>query len=256
MGGYGLRIGVSSSFMHRDPERALFKGKTLQFIEEKMALAVHRAGAIPFGIPDLKDPRGAEAIVRSLDGLVLSGGADVSPSSYGEAALDPNWEGDAIRDAYEQTLIDVAVERNIPVLGICRGIQMLNVARGGTLYQDIETQVEGSLTHRDWHRYEIIEHDVELAAGSWIRGVYGSEHVLVNTVHHQAIKDLASGLEVTARAPDGIVEAVEQRDDDHWLVGIQWHPEWLDGSEEGGSHRSRGDDVFEAFVAVCEERRA
>lgn len=244
--------------MHADPQRAIFKGKTLQYTEEKMAATLWRGGGLPLGLPDLKSTEAVEALVAQVDGLLLQGGADVSPTSYGETPIRPEWSGDRIRDEYEIELVRAAVAQGKPVLGICRGVQLLNVARGGTLYQDVETQVEGSLAHRDWHRYEDVEHTVSLESGSWVHEVYGADELLVNTIHHQAVKDLAPGMRITSRAPDGIVEAIEdirpdgdERGPARWLAGVQWHPEWLDGSPEGGPHRSDGDRLFAAFVRTC-----
>lgn len=249
------RIALTACIIHEDPERALFKGKALQYSEQKLARAVWRGGGLPMQLLDLREREALEQAIASCDGLLLQGGADVAPSSYGEEPLRPEWCGDAIRDRHEIAAIEVAVALGKPILGVCRGAQVLNVARGGSLYQDINTQVPDSLVHRDWHRYEIIEHAVTVAADSWLAGIYvGSAELLTNTVHHQAIKKVAPGFEIVARAPDGIIEAIEDIADDHWMVGLQWHPEWLDGSPEGGPHRSPGAPVFERFISVCRER--
>ena len=251
-----IRIGISANILPADPTRALFKGKALHFSEEKMGLALYRAGATPLILPDLKDEPGAAAVLDEVDGLLLSGGADVSPRSYGEDPLDERWLGDWSRDQYEIRLTRGALDRNLPILGICRGIQLLNVAFGGTLLQDIGTQRPQALVHRDWERYEIIEHPVRLAPDGWVARVYGgASEILVNTVHHQAIKDLAPELRPTAWAPDGIVEAAESVDEKRWMMGVQWHPEWLDGTPEGGSHRTSGAPVFAAFIDACRRRR-
>jgi putative glutamine amidotransferase len=250
-----IRVGLGSCLLHRDPQRAIFKGKTLQYVEEKTALALSRAGALPIGLLDLKDDATARAHVALVDGLVLQGGADVAPASYGAVPLRPEWIGDRERDEHEMRLVEAALAAGKPILGLCRGIQLLNVALGGTLIQDIGTQVTDALVHRDWHRYEELEHEVKLAEGSWIAGVYGASTLLVNTVHHQAVERLAPGLRATAWAPDGIVEAAELIDAERWIVGLQWHPEWLDGSAEGGPHRSDGRPVFDAFMQACRARR-
>jgi putative glutamine amidotransferase len=248
------RIALTACIIHEDPERAIFKGKALQYSEQKLARALWSAGGSPIQLLDLREREALEQVIADCDGLVLQGGADVSPSSYGEEPLRPEWSGDAIRDRHEITAVEVALGLGKPILGVCRGAQVLNVARGGSLYQDINTQVPDSLVHRDWHRYEIIEHAVELVAGSWLSSVYaGTPELLINTVHHQAVKRLAGGFEIAARAPDGVIEAIEDIADDHWLVGVQWHPEWLDGSPEGGPHRSPGGPVFERFIEVCRE---
>jgi putative glutamine amidotransferase len=249
------RIALTACIIHEDPERALFKGKALQYSEQKLARALWRAGGLPIQLLDLREREALEQVIAECDGLVLQGGADVSPSWYGEEPLRPEWNGDAIRDRHEIAAIEVALELGKPILGVCRGAQVLNVARGGSLYQDINTQVPDSLVHRDWHRYEIIEHPVTVVADSWLAGVYtGVPELLINTVHHQAIRQVATGFEIAARAPDGIIEAIEDIRAGHWLVGVQWHPEWLDGSPEGGPHRSPGAPVFERFISVCRER--
>lgn len=257
------RIALSACIIHEDPERKLFKGKALQFSEQKMALAVWRNGGLPIQLLDLKDREALELELERCDGLLLQGGADVSPESYGETPMRPEWHGDLVRDRFEIAAMQVALELGKPVLGICRGIQVMNTCLGGTLYQDINTQVEGSLVHRDWHRYEVIEHQVRMAADSWIAETWaehseaneaGEPEMLTNTIHHQAIKEVAEELRPVAWAPDGIIEGVEHIDEDRWIVGVQWHPEWLDGSPEGGPHRSPGGPLFRRFAEVCRER--
>lgn len=255
-----IRIGVTANFFHSDPDRKVFRHKTLQYLEERMALSLARAGAVPVLLPDLKDDDGTDALLEIVDGIVLAGGADVSPQSYGEAPLRPEWGGDAVRDGYEIRLIRRAAERGVPVLGICRGLQVLDVALGGTLWQDIGTQVDGALVHRDWHRYDENGHTVRVAEHSWIARVYDGRVALdVNSIHHQGIRELAPDLRATAWAPDGIIEAVEHIDRHRFLVGVQWHPEWLEPEQVAPSGpaagRAPGSAVFEAFLQACRERR-
>jgi putative glutamine amidotransferase len=242
--------------MHADVSRPLFKGKTLQFVEQKMAAAIWRAGGVPIPLLNLHDDAYVEASVEGLDGLVLQGGVDVAPENYGQRPLRQEWSGDPVQDAYELTLLKEIVARKIPALGICRGAQIMNVALGGTLYQDLETQVDGALSHRSWERYELIEHTVSLTQGSLLTELYGPADLLVNTIHHQGVHAVAPGFRVSAVAPDGVVEGIERVDDGHWLVGIQWHPEWLDGSAQGGPHRSDGAPLFNALIERVRERRA
>lgn len=251
------RIGISVGHIHRDPTRKLFKGKELQFVEEKMSQSVWRGGGLPVILPDLRSVEAVEASVAAVDGLLLQGGADVAPASYGQRPLQTAWAGDPLRDAYEIDLTRAALNAGLPVLGICRGHQLLNVAMGGTLWQDIETQIPDSLPHRDWPRYEIVEHGVTLSADSWIGGCYEAPEILVNTIHHQSVDTVAEGFVVTARAPDGVIEAIEAIEDDpagRWAVGVQWHPEWLDGSPEGGPHRAPGNPIFTRFARRCRAR--
>lgn len=250
------RIGVSCNFMHADPDRALFRGKTLQYVEARMAKAVWRAGGHPVILVELGDPEAIAAQASDLDGLLLTGGADVAPSSYGEEPLRPEWSGDAVRDAYEIDLIRRAEARGAPVLGICRGLQVITAAFGGTLYQDINTQLEGTLVHRDWHRYDQLGHNVSITRGSWVSRVYGGATGLgVNSVHHQSIKDPPEGFAVTATAPDGVLEAIERIDDRRWVVGVQWHPEWLEPERVARDPDARewadGSPIFRAFVDRC-----
>lgn len=255
-----LRIGVSKNFLHADPARALFKGKTLQFVEERMALSIYRSGGVPLPLPDLKNETAARGLLQMVHGLVLAGGADVSPTSYGEEPIEPQWSGDAIRDAYEIQLVQIAIDMGVPVLGLCRGIQLINVALGGTLVQDIQTQLEGKLVHRDWENYDENGHSIRLADG-WTRDAYeGADTLQVNSIHHQALAKLGDNLVATAWAPDDIVEAVEWIDEHAWVVGVQWHPEWLEAEVVApggpGAGRADGTKIFDAFMKVCAERSA
>jgi putative glutamine amidotransferase len=227
------RIGVSACFFHADPTRAIFKGKTLLYAEESMLDLLGRGGALAYLLPRATSGGPTvEEYVADLDGLLLEGGSDVSPQSYGEVAERADWEGDHERDEYEIALIHAFVGAGRPVLGICRGVQILNVAFGGTLYQDIATQRPGAGCHRDWERYDANTHAVELTPGSRLASLYapasgsGPGPVTVNSVHHQAIKDLADGFEVEARSvPEGLVEAI-RRPGPAYLAGVQWHPEF------------------------------
>jgi putative glutamine amidotransferase len=250
-----LRIGISCGLMPPDPERSLFKGKPLAYGEGHLSLAVARAGGLPYLLPDLADPALLGALVDDLDALVLSGGSDVSPSTYGETPLDPRWAGDPGRDAYERVLIAAAAARRLPVLGVCRGIQILNAALGGRLWQDIDTQVAGARGHRDWDRYDDNEHRVRIEPGSWLAQVHGAGEHLVNSVHHQAIRTVAPGLTATAWSADGLVEAVERVDAEQFIVGVQWHPEWLHAASPHAARRAPGDPLFAAFLAAVAARR-
>lgn len=246
-------LGLSCGIMSPDPTRKLFKGKPLHYGEGSLSEAVARAGALPVLLPALAEPRQLAALVGLCDGLVLSGGADVSPQTYGETPLDPAWAGDPERDAYERALIAAAWTAHKPILGVCRGAQIVNAALGGRLYQDIGTQVVDPLRHRDWDRYDANGHSVTLAAGSWLAGIHGAGDMPVNSVHHQAIREVASGLRCVAVAPDGVIEAVERIDDEQFIVGVQWHPEWQVAL--GSPPRVPGDALFSAFVAVVARRR-
>ena len=157
-----IRIGISASFFHADPQRRIFKGMTLQYIEQNLAHWLMQRDVLTFMIPS---PDGAtrrpgskvtlDAYASVLDGLVLMGGSDVCPESYGERALEAQWNGDRVRDDYEIGLYRAFAARGKPVLGVCRGAQLINVAHGGTLWQDLATQVPHALNHRNWEIYAV-----------------------------------------------------------------------------------------------------
>ena len=229
-----LKIGISACFMHADPARALFTGKTLQYVEQSIAHWIMSTGALAVMVPS---PTGAtqrgdvtlEHYAHWLDGLVLHGGADVSPLSYGEQPLQEKWAGDRVRDEYEIALVAAFERHGKPVFGVCRGLQLMNVAYGGTLYQDIATQVPAALTHRDASVYDRNFHTVDILPGSRLAALYPQDgRVTVNSIHHQAIKDLAPGFEVEAIShEDGIVEAIRRTDATRpYVAAVQWHPEF------------------------------
>ena len=252
-----LRIGVTINFSYPKPGRALYIGKTLQYVEESLFGGLVGAGATPVVVPDLspwiEDRASAVApFSEQIDGLLLSGGADVAPASYGHPAPDGRWPGDPRRDAYELALIERCRARAMPILGLCRGAQLLNVALGGTLYQDLTTHLEGAGVHRDAETYDDHGHPVILEPESWVHEVYRALELTVNSVHHQAIDRPGAGCAVVARArEDGVVEGIERIRESEWMVGLQWHPEWLPGKVPG---RAAGAPVFEAFVDEVRRR--
>lgn len=206
------------------------------------------AGGVPVVLPPAGDERTAEAIVGSLDGLLLSGGSDLDPGYYGERPVPELGPTIPERDVFEMALVGLALRRGIPVFGICRGMQVLNVALGGTLYQDLPSQWSGNvLKHRqDTPKWQPT-HEVEVRDGSYISEVMGREVVKVNSYHHQGIKELADGLVATGWSPDGVVEAVEAADlSEQWLLGVQWHAEAMRGA--GPQQES----LFEAHVSAAE----
>jgi putative glutamine amidotransferase len=227
------RIGISACFFHADPQRPIFTGKTLQYVEQSIVHWVQSAGALALVIPSPEGPtrRGDVTLAdyaALLDGLVLEGGSDMWPGSYGESPLRPEWSGDRVRDEYEIALLRAFIDAGKPVLGICRGLQVLNVAFGGTLYQDISTQKPAARAHRDASLYDQHFHAIELAAGTRLASLYpGVTRATVNSVHHQGIKDLAPGFTVEAVSDDGIVEAF-RREGPGYVAAVQWHPEFHD----------------------------
>ena len=227
-----LRVGISACFFHPDPTRKAAPSKTLQWIEQSTAHWVMSQGALPFMVPcpTGETARGeivADDYAQALDGLVMHGGADVWPGSYGEEPLRPEWSGDRVRDEYEIALVRAFAAAGKPVFGICRGLQLINVAHGGTLYQDIATQKPGARIHRDADAYDLNFHNVEVLAGTRLAALLGKpgEH-RINSVHHQGIKDLAPGFSVEAVSPDdGVIEAIRGTGS-AWISAVQWHPEF------------------------------
>ena len=230
-----LKIGLSACFFHADPNRPIFTDKTLQYVEQSIAHWVMSSGAMAVMIPSPvgETQRGditLDHYAQWLDGLVLEGGSDVWPGSYGEMPLQEKWSGDRVRDEYEKALAAAFEKVGKPVLGVCRGLQLLNVAFGGTLYQDIATQLPNALVHRDAAIYDRNFHEVEFVAGTQLATLYPKlTSARVNSVHHQAIKDLAPGFEIEARCgKDGVIEAIRRSRDDgeSYIAAVQWHPEF------------------------------
>lgn len=226
-----LLIGVSICLMHPDAARRTAPSKTLQYIEQSTAHWVMSGGAIPLLIPSPYGDTARGDVVcsdyaRQLDGLVLHGGADIWPGHYGEEPLEPHWKGDASRDKYELELMHAFIAAGKPVFGICRGLQLINVAFGGTLYQDIQRQSPGALNHQKRELYEHHLHEIEILPETRLSELVGrSESRRINSIHHQGIKDLASGFSVEARCPeDGIIEAIRHQGE-AYIAAVQWHPE-------------------------------
>lgn len=226
-----LRIGISACFFHPDQGRKAAPSKTLQWIEQSTAHWVMSEGALPFMVPapsgdTFRGDIGLADYADSLDGLVMHGGADVWPGSYGEEPLRPEWSGDRVRDEYEIALVQAFVAADKPVFGICRGLQLVNVAHGGTLYQDIATQKPGAKLHRDAAAYDLNFHQVDILPGTRLASLLGTQRHTINSVHHQGIKDLAAGFAVEALSPDdGVIEAIRCTAGP-WIHAVQWHPEF------------------------------
>jgi putative glutamine amidotransferase len=212
--------------------------------------SLERAGAtVRLLDPVLDDPG---AVLDACDGLLLTGGVDVDPARYGEAERHPTVVVDAARDSYELTLARAALERDMPVLAICRGAQVLNVAAGGTLIQDLPSAIVTTLQHTINHPKDAIAHDVVVAAHSRLANFLKMSskppyRVAVNSRHHQAVRQPANFFVVSATATDGVIEAIE-KPDAAFCIGVQWHPEnfWRTGEFAG---------LFRGFVEAAREGR-
>ena len=247
------RIGISVCFFHADAKRSIFTGKTLQYVEQSIVHWVQSAGALALVIPspEGETKRGDVTLhdyASMLDGLVLHGGSDVWPGSYGEEPLQPEWSGDRVRDEYEIELLRAFIDAGKPVLGVCRGLQVINVAFGGTLYQDIATQQPGSLTHRDATLYDQNFHEIEFVAGTRLACLYPEiARARVNSVHHQGVKQLAEGFIVEATSPDdGMVEAMRWTGRSY-VNAVQWHSEFHDWKS---SKTLSGDAILADFLSA------
>ena len=233
-----LLIGISARIHHPVGPVLDLGGvytKTLHYLEQSVAHWVLAKDVLAVMIPAIesegliqRSEMSLASYAEHLDGLVLQGGADIAPESYGETPLAPEWAGDRVRDRYEIDLFNAFVGAGKPVIGICRGCQLINVALGGTLFQDIPTQLTQAMSHRDADLYERALHDVTLIPGTKLAQLYpGVAQAKINSIHHQAVKDLGRELVVEALgAPDGIVEAIRWRGPSY-VFGMQWHPEFL-----------------------------
>lgn len=228
-----LRIGVSARIFHPEAGAKGLRGKTLQYLEESIAHWVMSRDVLVFMIPTVNNTGMLHSsnirlrdYAKHLDGLVLQGGADVSPQTYSQTATRPEWSGDRARDMYELELLHEFIEAGKPVLGICRGCQLINVAFGGTLYQDIATDVPTAIAHVD-EAYDSHYHALRFPQGSTLASIFSSTpEPLVNSIHHQAVRELGRDLAVEAvSGGDNIVEAIRYRKAP-FVMGLQWHPEF------------------------------
>jgi putative glutamine amidotransferase len=204
------------------------QGLPLHSITEAYVRAVSSAGGIPVLIPLGLPEETLDQLLKRLDGILFSGGGDVQPERYGSTAHPLVDDVDDDRDRVEIHLLQRTVQQGLPFMGICRGLQLINVAFGGTLFEDILDQRPDSLKHRyypDWPR-NYLAHDVQLEETSRLRRVLGAPSMPVNSLHHQGIRQLAAPLQAAAYATDGLIEAFELAQYPFGLA-VQWHPEWL-----------------------------
>ncbi len=211
------------------------------------ARSLESAGLIPLIVPPLADPTRVGEILDSVGGLLLTGGEDVDPKRYGAPAHPKLGEINAVRDATEFALIEAARDRRLPLLAICRGPQILNVAFGGTLYQDLPSERPSNVDHNPATDRSERTHEVTITAGSRLAAATGTARMSVNSYHHQAVCRVGKGLHLTALATDGVIEGLEVDDPFWWALAVQWHPEDLTTDV-----RSWDRGIFKAFADEVE----
>lgn len=211
--------------------------------------ALTAAGALPLILPLSLSPEDCRQLARSLDGFVFTGGPDPHPFLFGEETHSCCGNVSAQRDSMELSLMKAVMETGKPILGICRGIQILNIGLGGTIYQDIPSQFSPAagvfpLAHRQPYDYHVPSHTVSVTAGSLLSEICGCSPLRVNSMHHQAVRDLAPGLTACALASDGLIEGVEMPGYP-WFLAVQWHPEYLWETDSGAA------GLFRSFERAC-----
>ncbi len=207
----------------------MFPGYKRSYVNDDYILSVIKNGGIPLIIPFTEDLEVVKEQISNVDGLILSGGHDVDPAFYGEEPSQKLGEIFPERDIFDFELIKCAKEKNIPILGICRGYQIINVYHGGSLYQDLSYNKDCYVKHWQAHSPKLVTHSVELDKDSILYKLFNENEIRVNSFHHQIIKDVGKGFKVTATAKDGVIEAIESTEY-KYLVGVQWHPEMLHSS--------------------------
>ncbi len=218
------------------------------FLRARYLLAIEELGGIPLILPLANEPSLRRDLIKKLDGLLLTGsGPDLPPKLYGERQRYRYPIMSPRRSTFEIHMTHLAVEHDLPVLAICGGMQTINVALGGTLYQDIPSQLPSSLPHRQTTRATRLSHAVQVEPKSRLRRILKESRIRVNSSHHQSIKEVAPLLVVSARAPDGVIEAVESRPH-RFLLGVQWHPEYLYDRD------SMARRIFSAFLRAARKK--
>ncbi len=217
------KIGIIGNLLY--DQGGNFPGYARSYVNEDYVESVLRAGGVPVILPVNTDEEVIQAQLEGLDALVFSGGYDVNPQLFGEEPHRLLGQICDERDAFDIFLFKAAMEQKLPILAICRGLQLINVACGGTLYQDCSEQENSYIQHDQVHTPDHVCHTVNITPDSALHEIFG-DSTFVNSFHHMAVKDPAPDLRVTAVAPDGIIEGLESTTD-QFILAVQWHPEML-----------------------------
>lgn len=238
------KVGIVSNLLIMDT--GMMPGLYRAYVNNDYVESLEKAGCIPVLLPVISNLEDVEAQMEGLDGILLSGGYDIDPNLYGEQPIPQQGFTMAEVDRFYIASVHAADRLGIPVLGICKGIQAINVAFGGTIYQDVYSQKGGCIQHvQQAPRYNAV-HRVKIEEDSFLSDVFGRE-AMVNSFHHQSVKDLGEGFCVTAVAPDGIVEGIEKTTGT-FICGVQWHPEMM--ARFGDENMLR---LFRMFLDKCKK---
>ncbi len=223
------RVGLTA-YMTEDTHSSFEKYDIVR-IADNYIKSVVKVGAIPVVLPLVEDEKIIKAQLEGIDILIISGGEDVSPHLYGEEFLKHCGNPSVPRDLYELKLIQFALELNIPILGICRGAQIINVALGGSLYQDLSYIESNQIKHNNITNQSYLSHKINIKPNTFLGNIYGEE-IWINSFHHQSVKKLGKDLELIAKSTDDIIEAFEGYVNNTFVLGVQWHPEMLAAKDD------------------------
>lgn len=239
-----LVIGISGSIMLEENDY-FFKGYEYSYVADNYIKSISKSNATPIILPIIEDEKQIENQIKAIDGLVLSGGYDIDPFFYNEEPLEKLQAIFPRRDVYELKLIEFAIKYKKPILGICRGFQLLNVAFGGSLYQDLSYRPNTFVKHVQNTKPEQVTQSIKIDKNSTLFEISKIETERVNSFHHLALKEIAKDFNVVALAKDGVVEAIEYKNKDLFILGVQFHPEMMYETSKFAKN------IFNTFVEKC-----